>query len=240
MSGVLALVGGDEFGPGNESQDRILVEAAHGRPAYVVCAAARLHPERAAESARHWFATLGADMRELVVHSRSDAALPSTVQAARAAGLVYLAGGDPGRTVRLLAGTPVWEAIVTAWRDGAALAGSSAGAMALCAWTLVRDRWPGHDTRRALDGLALVPGCAVLPHFDTFGERWIPSAQTALGASTPLVGIDERSAAVWREGSWLACGPGSVTVVSGADRVGFVAGAAITGLPQPLSTLERS
>ena len=164
VSGVLALVGGGEFEKGNEPQDRILVEAAAGTPAYVVCAAVRVHPEQGAEHARRWFAALGADMRELVVHSRADAALPATVEAARGAGLIYLAGGDPGRTVQLLAGTAVWEAIVAAWRGGASLAGSSAGAMALCAWTLVRDRWPGHETSRALDGLALVPGCAVLPH----------------------------------------------------------------------------
>jgi cyanophycinase len=239
VSGVLALVGGGEFESGNEPQDRILVEAAAGMPAYVVCAAARLRPERAAASARRWFATLGADMRELVVHSRSDAALPSTVAAARGAGLVYLAGGDPGRTVRLLAGTEVWEAIVTAWRGGAALAGSSAGAMALCAWTLVRDRWPQHDTRRAIDGLTLVPGCAVLPHFDAFGRRWIPSAQTALGAATPLIGIDERSAAVWRDGTWTALGSGAVTVISGTGKASAAAGSTIAGLPQPLSTLGR-
>lgn len=239
MSGVLALVGGAEFQHGNDAQDRILLEAAAGRPAYVVCAAVRLQPERAAASARRWFAILGADMRELVVHSRSDAAVPSTVEAALGAGLVYLAGGDPGRTVRLLAGTDVWEAIVSAWRGGAAIAGSSAGAMALCTWTLVRNRWPGHDTRRALAGLALVPGCAVLPHFDAFGQRWIPSAQAALGGDTPLVGIDERSAAVWRDGTWTALGPGAVTVIRGAHAERVTSGSAIAGLPQPLSTLGR-
>jgi hypothetical protein len=37
MSGPLALVGGAEFQPGNESQDRMLAAAAAGRPAYVVC-----------------------------------------------------------------------------------------------------------------------------------------------------------------------------------------------------------
>jgi cyanophycinase len=239
VSGVLALVGGAEFQSGNEAQDRILVDAAGGRPAYVVCAAVRLQPERAAATARGWFAALGADMRELVVHSRSDAALPSTVEAARGAGLAYLAGGDPGRTVQLLAGTAVWDAIVAAWRGGTALAGSSAGAMALCAWTLVRDRWPGHDTRRALDALAIVPGCAVLPHFDSFGERWIPSAQTAFGAATPLVGIEERTAAVWRNRTWTAFGPGAVTVITGNDRSRATAGSTIAGLPQPVSTLGR-
>jgi cyanophycinase len=146
---------------------------------------------------------------------------------------VYLAGGDPGRAVQLLAGTPVWEAIVGAWRGGAALAGSSAGAMALCRWMLVRDRWPQHDTRRPVDALGVVPDCALLPHFDTFGERWIPSAQQALGAEVTLVGVDERSAALWRDGAWTAMGPGSVTVVRGDDRTRFAGGATVSGIEQP-------
>jgi cyanophycinase len=233
MRGVLALVGGAEFGPGNEEQDRVLVEAAAGRPAYVVCAAARLHPEQAAATARGWFARLGMAMTELVVRTPSDASRPETVTAAREAGLVYLAGGDPGRTVRLLAGTAVWEAVFAAWLDGAALAGSSAGAMALCRWTLVRDRWPGHDARRALDALTVVPDSAALPHFDTFGERWIPSARTTLGAEATLIGVDERSAAVWRDGGWTAMGPGGVTVLTGQERVRFEPGTAIAGIPSP-------
>ena len=235
MTGVLALVGGAEFGTGNEEQDRLLVEAAAGQPAYVVCAAARLHPEQAAATAQRWFAHLGVEMAELVVRTPADGARPGTVAAAREAGLVYLAGGDPGRTVRLLAGTPVWEAIAAAWRGGAALAGSSAGAMALCRWTLVRDRWPGHDTRRPLDALGVVPDSACLPHFDTFGERWIPSARDALGATATLIGVDERSAAVWRDGGWMAMGPGGVTVLTAEQRVSFAAGQAIAGMPSPVA-----
>ncbi|HEY8756559.1 MAG TPA: Type 1 glutamine amidotransferase-like domain-containing protein [Candidatus Dormibacteraeota bacterium] len=233
MSGPLALVGGAEFGPGNDEQDRVLAEAAGGRPAFVVCAAVRTHPEQAAETARRWFATLGVDVTELRVRSRSDAAAPATVEVAHTAGLVYLAGGDPGRTVQLLSGTPVWEAIVSAWKAGAALAGSSAGAMALCRWTLVRDRSPDHTTRRAADALAVVPDCALLPHFDTFGERWIPSAQQALGGGTTLVGVDERTAAVWRAGHWWAAGPGVVTVVIGKGHSRFASGESIAGIPAP-------
>ncbi|HWF58043.1 MAG TPA: Type 1 glutamine amidotransferase-like domain-containing protein [Candidatus Dormibacteraeota bacterium] len=233
MAGPLALVGGAEFGPGNEEQDRVLAAAAAGGPAYVVCAAVRSHPEQAVATARRWFATLGVEIIELRVRSRSDAAVPATVEAAGSAGLVYLAGGDPGRTVQLLSGTAVWDAIVSAWRGGAALAGSSAGAMALCRWTLIRDRWPDHTTRRAVDALTVVPDCAVLPHFDTFGERWIPSAQGALGAGTILVGVDERSAAVWRGDRWSAAGPGAVTVVVGDARSRFASGETIAGIPAP-------
>src|ERR1700682_3969913 len=105
MAGPLALVGGAEFQPGNEEQDGVLGGAARGRPAYVVCAAVRVQPERAVATARQWFERLDVDITELRVRSRSDASLPGTTDAARAAGLVYLAGGDPGRTVQLLAGT---------------------------------------------------------------------------------------------------------------------------------------
>ncbi len=233
MTGPLALVGGAEFQRGNNEQDIVLGEAADSRPAYVVCAAIRTHPEQAVATARRWFATLDVDVSELRVRSRADASAAATVEAARAAGLVYLAGGDPGRTVQLLAGTPVWEAIVEAWHGGAALAGSSAGAMALCRWTLIRDRWPQHDTRRPTDALAVVPDCAVLPHFDTFGERWIPSAQQALGPDTTLIGVDERSAAVWHDGTWTAMGPGAVTVVRREGRERSMAGTTVSGIPQP-------
>jgi hypothetical protein len=81
--------------------------------------------------------------------------------------------------------------------------------------------------------LGVVPDCAVLPHFDTFGERWIPSAQQALGADTTLVGVDERSAAVWRDGAWTAMGPGTVTLIRGDHRQRSSAGATVSGIPQP-------
>lgn len=233
MTGPLALVGGAEFGPGNEDQDRLLVTAAAGRPAYVVCAAVRAHPEQAAATAARWFGGLGVAMTELRVRSRSDAARPDTVEAARQAGLVYLAGGDPGRIVRLLAGTAVWAAVLEAWRAGAGLAGSSAGAMALCRWTLVRDHWPDHETRRPIDALGLVPDSAALPHFNTFGARWIPSAQAALGPHTALVGVDERSAAVWSDGGWTAMGPGSVTVISGTTKIVARAHEPVATIPSP-------
>jgi cyanophycinase-like exopeptidase len=108
--------------------------------------------------------------------------------------------------------------------------------MALCRWTLVRERWPAHDTRRAVDGLALVPDGAVLPHFDTFGQRWIPSAQAAVGAAAPLVGVDERTAAVWRDGAWTVHGVGAVTVITGAKREVAANGSAVAGIPQPVDT----
>ena len=235
MSGVLCLNGGDEFHPGNEPQDELLRDAAAGRPALVVATAAADHPEMAVATAQRWFDGLGLPVVELRARTRGEAMSAASVSQAAAAGLFYLVGGDPGRVVRVLLGSAVWEAIVSAWLSGAALAGSSAGAMAMCEWTLLRHSFPGHTRRRPDAALNLVAGTAVLPHYNTFGERWIPSAQETLGADSVLLGLDERTAAVWKDGGWTALGAGVVTLVRGEERRRFNPGERIEGLPRPVS-----
>ena len=230
--GPLALVGGDEFRPGNEPQDRVLVEASRGGPAFVLAtAAARQRPDLAVANARRWFAGLGLEVEELPATRRSHVTSAEVAERARAGRLFYLVGGDPGLVPRTLAGTPVWDAVVAAWTAGGALAGSSAGAMAFGEWTLVRGRRPGDDRRRYAPALGLLPGVAVLPHFETFGHRWVTSATERPGVV--LLGLDERTAAVWRGGSWTALGHGGVTTIAGGERRQMESGSPIAGLPQP-------
>ncbi len=237
MSGILALVGGDEFNPGNEDQDRVLAGAAGRGPAYVIpTAAARGGPEKAVAHATRWFGKLGLQLEELPILKRTDANSKALADQARAGGFFYLVGGDPGHVAQVLRESRVWSAIFEAWSDGAVLAGSSAGAMALCAHSLIRRTWPKSFDRRPTDALGVVPDSAVLPHFDTFGERWIESAQRELPGVT-LIGIDERSAAVWQDGRWRAMGPGNVTVIK-KDTTTFPSGSEITGLPQPARRLS--
>jgi cyanophycinase len=230
--GPLALVGGDELKPGNEPQDEALVRAAAGGPAYVLATAAgRQRPELAVANAVRWFGSLGLEVEELPATRRSHATSAANADRARAGRFFYLVGGDPGLVPRTLAGSPLWAAIVEAWSNGAALAGSSAGAMAMCEWTLVRDRMPGDDRRRYAAGLGLVPGAAVLPHFETFGHRWVESASERDGVV--LLGLDERTAAVWRARSWRALGAGGVTTIANGERRRFGVGEEIHGLPAP-------
>jgi cyanophycinase len=240
--GPLALVGGDELKPGNEPQDRVLAEVAGGGPAFVLAtAAARHRPDLAVENARRWFGSLGLDVEELPATRRSHVTSAELAARARGGRFFYLVGGDPGIVPSLLAGSPVWAAIVDAWRDGAALAGSSAGAMALGEWTLVRHRMPGDERRRYAPAFGLVPRVAVLPHFETFGHRWVGSALAAAPrADVVLVGPDERTAAVWRDGTWTALGDGSVTVIEASgERRTFAAGASIDGVPTPVAPARR-
>jgi len=235
MAGLLALVGGVEFTAGNEQQDRELAAAAAGGIAFVVpTAAARQRPDLAVEHASSWFRGLGVELHELRVLTRTDAGSEQLAAEAAKGRLFYLVGGDPGHVAQTLRGSRVWEAILGAWQAGAALAGSSAGAMALGEWTLIRARWPDHVTRAYREALGLVPDLTVLPHFEKFGQKWVESATAA--APRPhvtLLGIAERSAALWDAGGWRAAGPGRITVIRDGQTRDFQAGSAVAGLPEP-------
>ena len=106
--------------------------------------------------------------------------------------------------------------------------------MALGRWTLIRGRVPGDRDRRYRDALGLVPNVAVLPHFATFGREWVTSALDGRPSDDViLLGIDERAAAVWSDGSWRAMGDGGVTVITLDGERAFASGEAIDGLPAP-------
>lgn len=238
-TGFLALVGGDEFTAGNEAQDRLLVAHRGAGPAYVVpTAAARQRPDLAVATAQQWFKGLGVDVVELPVLKRSDAGSRKNVDLAERGGLFYLTGGDPGLVVDVLRDSPVWRAIAAAWQGGAALAGSSAGAMALGEWTLIRGAFPGHTARRSKPALNLVPRVAVAPHFDAFGHRWVDSVLVEPPAeNVVIVGIDARSAALWDGRAWTAHGPGSITVVTTRHRDVYPPGTPVQ-LPAPRVGLD--
>jgi cyanophycinase len=232
--GLLALIGGDEFHPGNEPHDELLAASARGRgPAYIVAtAAARSHPQAAVRLAADWFRQFDLDVRELPAYSKAEAHIPATAEAASQAAFIYITGGDPGLVATVLRGTLVGDAIIAAWQNGAVLAGSSAGAMVLCEHVLVRRQFPGSVERRPVAGLAVVPNAAVLPHHNTFGSRWFPSARAALPEAT-LIGVDERTCALWDTGAWRCLGSGCVTVhhrAEASDR--FVSGSEIDGMPE--------
>src|SRR5205807_6734553 len=51
--------------------------------------------------------------------------------------VLFLAGGSPAVLLATLRDTPFWAEALRRWREGLSLAGSSAGAMALCTHSLV-------------------------------------------------------------------------------------------------------
>ncbi|MCU1587711.1 MAG: cyanophycinase [Frankiales bacterium] len=232
MSGPVALVGSGEYLPVMAEVERLLLQ---GRPPRYVQIPTAAAPE-GEESVSTWVALgvaqaerLGVEAVPVVVRDRDDADSPELAALVQGAGLVYLSGGNPPYLARTLRDTRVWQAVLEAWQAGAALAGCSAGAMALSAWV--------PDIRAAQaepdPGLGVVPDLRVIPHFDKL-IQWMPDLVDryldALPADVTLVGIDEETALISDGAGWTVHGEQSVWVITADGRVPYAAG---QQLPRP-------
>jgi cyanophycinase-like exopeptidase len=175
---------------------------------------------------------LGVEAVALPVKDRADADDPELAAQVAGAGLVYLSGGDPAYLATTLRGTAVWAAIVEAWKEGASLAGCSAGAMALAALVpSVRGQEPG-----PVPGLGLLPQLRVVPHFDRILASGGPSLERFLIGSEEgavVVGVDEGTALVGGPEQWSVQGRGSAWALTGDERQRLPAGSTlVTPLPR--------
>ncbi len=231
--GPLALVGSGEYLPSMAAIEAGLLA---GRPARYVQLATAAVPDGPDVVAR-WHALgreqaerLGVEPVVVDVVDRASADDPAHAARVEGAGLVYLSGGHPAFLADTLRGTRVWAAIEEAWRAGAALAGCSAGAMALCA-TVPSLR---HPRRGATPGLGLLARLRVIPHFDAFGAR-LPDAM--LRALVPrddgvvVVGVDEETALVGGPDRWRVEGRASAWVLTREGRVEHPAGTTLDVAP---------
>ena len=228
MPGPIVLVGSGEFTPAMEAIDRdLLVATGRTRPRVAIVPTASW-PD-GDETFRRWidegtrhFLALGAEVEGVEMRTLEDALDGSCAQAIGEADLVYLSGGKPDHLLDTLAGTPAGAAIQAVHDRGGIVAGCSAGAMVLAA------RQPRIGRRRFLrlplgwrDALGLVPASAVLPHYDAFPEVLAAALVLLAPRGTCVVGVDEETAAVGRDGAWQVWGRGRVTVWHGRARTRY-------------------
>jgi cyanophycinase len=223
MPGPVALVGAGEFLPAMTAVDvELLATSGRARPRVVILPTAswpdgeEVFLRWAALGVEH-FEGLGAEVEVVLVRERLDADDQAHVQAVGEADLIYLSGGKPDYLLKTLAGTAVWAAVVAANARGSVLAGCSAGAMVLCSQQ-AQFRSPPHLPLGFQPGLGLVAGVAVLPHYDRFPETFAAVRVARAPRGTVVLGIDEDTAAIGRDGAWLVRGAGRVTVWRGRHR----------------------
>lgn len=177
----------------------------------------------AAQGVAH-FGSLGAEVEPVLVRYRAEADDAAAAQAVGEADLVYLSGGRPGYLIDALIDTAVGRALVTAHERGAVLAGCSAGAMVLAAHSFdFRMRvapWPLHWRL----GFNIVPGALVVPHYDAWPEPLCALIALQAPRDSLVVGIDEETAVVGRDGAWQVHGRSRVTVWRGRHRERYRAG----------------
>jgi cyanophycinase len=218
MQGPLALVGGAEWREGCTFDRDLVAESGADEVLVLPTAAAYEHPERAVETAEQWFAGLGVKVRGLMVLARPDAELEANAAAIRDARFLYLSGGSPLHLRSVLKDSPAWDALCQAWQGGAVLAGSSAGAMALCD--------PMVDPRGGAFtlGLGLLAQVAIIPHHNTWSEEKAKRTITLAPKGLPIVGIDERTALIrGADGGWTVAGVGGVVVFQDGHEAGLEA-----------------
>jgi cyanophycinase len=170
------------------------------------------------------FGGLGAEVEPVLVRDRAGADDAAAAQAVGEADLVYLSGGKPAYLMEVLGNSAVGRAIVAAHERGAVIAGCSAGAMVLAGHSFdFRIRLVPWPLRWRL-GFGFVPGASVVPHYDAWPEPL--SALVALQAprGTVVLGIDEETAMVGRDGAWQVHGRSRVTVWHGRHRERYRAG----------------
>jgi cyanophycinase len=220
----VALVGAGEFLPEMVEFDlELLAATGRQRPRVAILPTASFPDgadvfERWANMGTAHFTELGAEVEPVLVRDRAGADDPSAAQAIGEADLIYLSGGKPAYLLHALDGSAVGRALIEAHQRGAVLAGCSAGAMVLAGYTFdFRGRvmpWP----LRWRPGLGFAPGASVVPHYDAWPEPM--SALLALQAprGSAVLGIDEETAIIGRDGTWQVHGAARVTVWRGRRR----------------------
>lgn len=217
--GRIALVGSGEYLPEMAEFESTLLKLG-GTERYVQI------PTAAGQESNHrlnYWQELGRAQAErigakpifLPIFERSAAMSSEFASEIEGAGLIYLSGGDPHYLAETLLDTPVFEAIISAWRSGASLAGCSAGAMVL-----------GPDIphfrkmkEEGTAGFSVVPNIRTIPHYNKF-FRWIPeiAAQRFLKAPEHIniVGIDEMTAIYSDDlSNWNVYGQGKLHILTG-------------------------
>ena len=206
--GPLALVGGGEWTEGC-TFDRDLLSAVSAVDEVVVLptGAAYENPGKLIGRANDWFDQLGLRVVEAPVLTRPDALDTGIAEVVRAARFIYLAGPNAMHLRSVLKDSPVLEALLGAWRGGAVLAGTSAGADVLCD--------PMVDARGGAFtvGLGVVPNLAIIPHSNTWSHEKIHRTVELVPKGITLAAVPEATALIkGADGDWSVSGVGEVDV----------------------------
>lgn len=233
--GFILLEGGAEFGGRMADPDKQAMTLAGGPDAPITIIPAAAAPDnnhqKAGLNGVDWFCRLGAtNVSVLPLIDNSSADDPEIVDTLIKSKFIYLLGGFPRYLAQVLNGSLSWQAILTAFRSGAVIAGSSAGAMVLCEY------YYDPVSSQVTKGMNLVERTCILPHHDTFGKDWAPLLKNLL-PGIMLFGIDEETGAMYdaSQDTWRVYGRGNITLYhsGNVDKFGTEHKFILENMPRP-------
>jgi cyanophycinase len=205
--GRLVIVGG---GPMNVEMRRQVLDLAGGPKARVVVLPQASNDPKAGELLiDRWRAAGAEDVTALDISDPKKA-----VETVAKADLIWIRGGSQTRLMTALKGTGVPEAIHRRFREGAIVAGTSAGAAVMSEMMIA-----GVDRRAApmhpimAQGLGLWPEAIVDQHFDRRNREWRLKATVLEHPELLGVGIAESTAVVVSGREFEVIGPKEKEVI---------------------------
>ena len=187
----------------------------------VISSASSLGP-LAGEMYRRIFGELGArEVNPIHALTRAQANDRSAARTVRDATGIFMTGGNQLRLSSTIGGTAIAQAIVQRHREGAVIAGTSAGASAMSTHMVAFGASGATPKQRMVQmaaGLGILPGVIIDQHFEQRNRLGRLLAIIAQNPSLLGVGIDEDTAGVVGPDRVLeVVGRRSVTIIDGAD-----------------------
>lgn len=244
----LLVIGGAEDRVGRVTILRRFVRLAGTRKARIVLVpTASAFADEAASAYKAVFARLGVAHVDVVNPlSRREGSDPALVALVDRATGVFITGGNQLKLSHHVVGTPLGDAIIRAYRRGAVVAGTSAGASIMSLFMISMGEegvTPRQRASQLTAGLALLPQVIVDQHFD---QRARYGRLMSLVAGSPNLlgmGVDEDTAAEVTDGHLVTVlGSGAVFIVDARNAVSdahearrdaplMVSGAVVHSLP---------
>jgi cyanophycinase len=220
--GTAIVIGGAE----DKVRDRVILDRfvalAGGRKSTiaVVSTASSLGP-LAGERYRELFMGLGARaVRPIQAQTRAEANDPAIARQLDKATGIFLTGGNQLRLSSTIGGTLLARTILARYREGAVVAGTSAGASAMSSHMIAfgsSGSTPKQRMAQIAAGIGILPDVIVDQHFQ---QRNRIGRLLALVAQNPALlglGVDEDTAGiVGPDGIMEVIGRGSITLVDGS------------------------
>ena len=220
--GTVIIIGGAE----DKIRDRVILNrfvalAGCEDAVVVVLSTASSLGTEAGERYRRIFTELGVGtVRPLHVMTRAQASDETLARMVRDATGIFLTGGNQLRLSSTIGGTRLAEAVLERFRDGAVVAGTSAGASAMSSHMIAfgaSGATPKHRMATIAAGLGVLPGVIVDQHFQQRNRLGRLLSLIAQNPSLLGLGVDEDTAGVVGPDLVLeVIGRGSITVVDGS------------------------
>src|SRR5690606_34418884 len=217
----LIAFGGGEFAEAEEVVDEFLESVKDKNDARVaVITAATEEPEGAGVKYNNLFR--GRDIphvNAVNVSEREDSFDRGSLEKIEEADALFFTGGDQLHVTSLIGGSPLHNLIHKRYREGVAIAGTSAGAMMMSSSIIISgasDQTPKIGAVEIAPGMDIIKGTIIDTHFSQRGRHGRLLTAVAHYPQVLGLGIDEGTALKVENGHFRVIGKGVVTVVDGS------------------------